>query len=195
MALDRVFQELCDRLRALESGLDELSSAVLHSKPAAGKAKAGPSKEHYLADRLWEMVAEMQGRQKESYIAAVEAKRAVESPLNLDRAWRMLKTSQEVVNLIGRQYASDMVSYERVSDLMMLRTEHPEWAGWVEAQLLQLQRLGKQIGDTSEAFLPCWQEIAERVGMTNVSVQATAVGQQTSAPDLVESHAIREGVT
>ena len=186
MALDRAFQDLCGRLRALETGLEELSSAVLHSKPAAGKAKAGPSKEHYLADRLWEMVAEMQGRQKEASVAAAEAKRAVDSPLNLDRAWRMLKTSQEAVNLVGRQYSSDMVSYERVHDLMTLRTEHPEWTGWVEAQLIHLGQLRKQIGDTNEAFLLCWQEIAERVGMTTVTVQTTNVGQQISAPELEE---------
>jgi hypothetical protein len=90
------------------------------------------------------------------------------------------------VNLVGRQYSSDMVSYERVNDLMTLRAEHPEWAGWVEAQLTHESRLGKQIGDTNEAFLFCWQEIAERVGMTSVSVQTTNVGQQISAAELVE---------
>jgi hypothetical protein len=172
MALDRAFQDLCDRLRALEAGLEELSSAVLHSKPAEGRAPAGANKEHYLADLLWEMVAEMQGRQKEASTAATEA--------------RLLKASQEAVNLVGRQYSSEIVSYERVNDLMTLRTEHPEWAGWVEAQLTHLSGLGKQIGDTNEAFLFCWQEIAERVGMTSVSVQTTTVGQQISAAELVE---------
>jgi hypothetical protein len=186
MALDRAFQDLCDRLHALETGLDELSSAVLHSKPAEGRANAGPNKEHYLADLLWEMVAEMQGQQKEASEAAAEAKRAVDPPLNLDRAWRMLKVSQGAANLIGRQYSLDMVSYERVHDLMTLRAEHPEWAGWVEAQLIHLEQLGKQISDANEAFLPCWQEIAERVGMTSVSVQTTNVGQQISAAELAE---------
>jgi hypothetical protein len=188
MPLDRTFQDLCDRLRALETGLEEMSSAVLHSKPAEGKAKAGPNKEHYLADLLWEMVAEMQGRQKEASVAAAEAKRAVDPPLNLDRAWRMLKESHQAMNLVVRMYSSDMASYERVDDLMKLRAEHPEWAGWVEAQLLHLQRVGKQISDASEAFLPGWQEIAERVGMTSVTVQSTSIGQQISAAELMEKH-------
>ncbi len=195
MALDKAFQDLCDRLHALETELEELSSAVLHSKPAESRANAGSSKEHYLADLLWEMVAEMQGRQKEASVAAAAAKRAVEPPLNLDRAWRMLKASHEAVNLIGRQYSSEIVPYERVNDLMTLRAEHPEWAGWVEAQRTHLSRLGKQISDASDAFLACWQEIAERVGMTSVSVQSTNIGQQITAQELMEKDAMRQGVT
>ena len=140
-----------------------------------------------MADRLWEMVAEMQGRQKEASVAGADAKLAVEPPVNLDRAWRMLKASQEAVNLVGRQYSSDMTSYERVSDLMMLRAEHPEWAGWVEVQLTHMGQLSKLINDASDAFLSCWQEIAERVGVTSVSVQTTNVGQQISAAELTES--------
>lgn len=186
MALDRTFQELCDRLRVLEADLEELSGSVLHSKPAEGRATADSNKEHYLADLLWEMVAEMQGRQKEASVAAAQAKQAVEPPVNLDRAWRMLKASHEALNLLGRQCSSEMFSYERVSDLMMLRAEHPEWAGWVEVQLTQLPRVGKHINDAAEACLPCWQEIAERVGMTNVSLQTTNVGQHISATELME---------
>lgn len=186
MALDTAYQNLCNQLHSLENSLEELSSSVLHSKPAEGRDLARANKEHYLADRLWDMVAETQGRQKEASVAAADAKRAVEPPVNLDRAWRMLKASQEAVNLVGRQYSSDLVSYERVSDLMTLRAEHPDWAGWVDAQMAHLAQLGKQISDVNDAYMSCWQEIAERVGMTSVSVQTTNVGQQISAAELVE---------
>jgi hypothetical protein len=188
MALEMAFQNLRDRLRSLEESLEELRSSVLHSKPAESRAGIGSNreKEHYLADRLWEVVAEMQGRLREASTAAEEAKQAVAPPVNLDRAWRMLKACHEAINMMAREYASEMFSYERVSDLMTLRAEHSDWAGWVDVQLSHLDRFGKQINDASETCLTCWQEIAERVGMTSVSVQTTNIGQQISAAELAE---------
>jgi hypothetical protein len=186
MAIDRVFQDLCERLQTLGTSLDEMGDAALHSRPAESRLKASPSKDHYLAGLLWEKVVEMQGRQKEAYEAAAEARRAVTPPVNLDGAWRMLKTSQEAVNLILRESLPDMMSYEMQNDLRTLRAEHPDWAGWVEAQLTQLQQVRELLNGVSDTYLLCWQEIGERVGMRNISLQASSVGQQISAAELAE---------
>jgi hypothetical protein len=186
MAMDRVFQELCERLQTLGTSLDEMGDAALHSRPAESRLKVSPSKDHYLAGLLWEKVVEMQGRQKEAYEAAAEARRAVTPPVNLDGAWRMLKTSQEAVNLIVRESLPDMTSYEMQNDLRTLRAEHPDWAGWVDIQLSHLDQLHALLNNVSDGFLACWQEIAERVGMRNISVHTNSVGQQISAPELTE---------
>jgi|SRR5215469_1130988 len=186
MAMDRVFQDVCERLQALGTSLDEMGDAALHSRPAESRLKVSASKDHYLAGLLWEKVVEMQGRQKEAIEAAAEARRAVTPPVNLDRAWRMLKTSQEAVNLILRESLPDMTSYEMQNNLRTLRAEHPDWAGWVDTQLSHLEQLQPLLNEVSDGFLACWQEIAERVGMKNISVQANSVGQRISAPELAE---------
>ena len=47
---------------------------------------------------------------------------------------------------------------------------------------MELESCQQDLYVTNEALFRCWLEIAERVGMTSVSVQATNIGQQITAP-------------
>jgi len=185
MALEKTFEDLYERLLALEKVLEDFANAVLHGKPA--------DEDHHLADRLWDAVAEMQGRSKDAKDAAADARKAVELPINLELAWRKLKACQQSLNQLSRQFPTEVASDKhveeliRVADLMTLRSEHPEWAGWVNVQLVHLGETREKILDATDGALLCWEEIAERAGMTNVSMHATNIGQQITVPVAKES--------
>ena len=67
-----------------------------------------------------------------------------------------------------------------------------DWAGSVKHGLEQCRQPIDAVG---KALAACWQEIAERIGTTSISVQATNIGQQITT-DASGSRAFEgEGVT
>lgn len=194
MALEKAFQDLCDRLCELEENLEHFGHAVNESKPAG--------KDHHLAGRLWEAVAEMQGLCGKGRAAAEEARKAVDLPVRLEVAWRKLRDCQQSMNDLSRQFPSlpgsdkDADQLIRVTDLMTLRCEHPLWAGWVDTQFDHLRDVCNSAREANESVLPCWVGIAERRVVANsASVQATNIGQQITVPEFASKGLRRKGVT
>jgi hypothetical protein len=71
-----------------------------------------------------------------------------------------------------------------------------EWSSWVTSVKQGIGHCRQPVEDAGKALAECWQEIAERVGMTSVSVRTTNIGQQiaSDAPTAKEEMA-REGIT
>ena len=188
MALERTFQELPDHVRKLRDALLALQLTVREDLPPEGSVA--------LVDQFGDAVDDSLGWLEESLQAAVQAQRAVEHPSDVDRARRALANCQEQFHRVEQRFVSDLISYEKLKDLASFgRGRRGEWIGWVKTVRLGLEQCRQPMDEVSKALLACWQEIAERAGMTSVSVQATNIGQQITAPELTSKDLIREGIT
>jgi hypothetical protein len=188
MALERVFQELSDRVRRLRDSFLALQLTIREDLPPQGGVA--------LVDQFGDAVDDSMGWLEESLAAAGEAQRAVGHPVDLDRARRALANCQEQFHRVEQRFASDLISYEKLKDLTGFgRSRRGEWVGWVKSVRRGLEECRQPMEEIGRALLACWQEIAERAGMTSVSVQATNIGQQIAAPELMAKDLAREGIT
>ncbi|HXG90951.1 MAG TPA: hypothetical protein VNN73_01105 [Blastocatellia bacterium] len=185
MALEGSFKELSARFNGLRDGLIEFRTSVL-DKPAEGDV--------VLVDLLGDAADDLLGWIEEASEACAEARHALSYPIDLDRARRALVTCQEKFNLAAQRFSSDLVVYERIAELTSLGEERKgEWLVWANSVKEAMELCRQPFYETSEALFLCWQELAERIGMNSVSVQATNIGQQIRVPSADE--AVREGVT
>ncbi len=176
MALEATFHHLSADLLKLREALLELHLTVAEDRPLKGASA--------FVERFSDAIEDMRGLVEDARLAAAEGGQAVGRPVDLDRARRALATAHEKCNRLARQYALDLVSYQRVDQLTRLGRERGgEWQAWASSVKEGLERCRQPLDNVNEAFFQCWQEIAERVGMNSVSVQATNIGQQIVAPE------------
>jgi hypothetical protein len=186
VALEKMFQELTDCLRRLRDNLLALQLTIREDLPPQGAVA--------LVDQFGDAVDDSLGWLEESLAAAVEAHQAVEHPLDIHQARRALANCQELFHRVAQRFVSDLVSYEKLKDLTGFgRSRRGEWLSWVRSVKDGLEECRQPIDEVSRALLACWQEIAERAGMTSVSVQATNIGQQITTPEFTSK--LRDGLT
>ena len=183
MALEATFRELSIQLRKLSDTLLALRLTVGEDKPLKGEAA--------LVDSLEDAILDLMGLLDECLKAARAAQKAVGYPLDLDAARRALAKLQGSFHRIEQQFSADLVSYEKLTDLANLGNERRgEWIPWTGSVKHGLEQCRQPLDGASKALAACWQEIAERVGMTSISVQATNIGQKVvTQPSEVEEHA------
>lgn len=170
MPLEATFRELFTELRKLQ---DTLIAArlTLGDKPVRGDAA--------LVDYLDDSMLDMLGFLEDSLKAARTAQKAVANAPDLNAARRALTVCQERFHRVERQFAAELVSYEKLKDLASLGSERRgEWLHWSNSVKDGIEQCRQPLDSSSKALAACWQEIAERVGMTTVSVQATNIGQK-----------------
>ena len=188
MALEKVFQELRIRIQKLRQALEFLSTTVEEDKPRRGDVVVAAT----LADAL----LAVRGTLEESRAAADDALQAVGHPIYNDRARRALTTCQELFHRFANQFSADLVSYERIDDLTSIGRERGQhWLGWATVVKESLEQCRALAEEVREGLFLCWQELAERIGMTSISVQNTAIGQQISAPELAGRETVHDGIT
>jgi len=177
VALEATFRELFSEFKKLQDTLVALRLTVGEDKPRKGDAA--------LVDHLEDSILDLMGLLEGCLRAAQAAQKAVRHPLDMDGARRALTTCQDRFHEIERQFAADLVSYERLKDLASLGSERgTEWRSWANTVKQGIEQCRQPLEGANKALAACWQEIAERVGMTSVSVQATNIGQQITTPDL-----------
>jgi hypothetical protein len=186
VALEATFRELSVCLHRLHDGMNELQ-VTLGDKP--------PEDESALADGLETAVLDLMGTLHEARKAALNAQRSVAHPVDLDRTRRALTLCQERFHRIEQQFASDLVSYERLTELARLGKERRAWFPWSNTVKQGIDLCRPPIERTSMALTACWQELAERLGTTNISMRATNVGQQISLSRSRTGDLEAEGVT
>jgi len=183
MALEKTFRQLSLSLHKLEDALNALHAT-------SGDT---PNDVSVLADRLAETVSDMQGTLYGTRRAAVQARKAVDSPIDLDRARRALTRCQERFHRVEQLFASELASYEKLTDLARLGNERRAWQPWVDMVRVGIEQCREPIEQASRAIAACWGELAERLGMLNISVQAT--GQKIAVPRAKVKDLEVEGVT
>lgn len=186
MALEATFRDLSVCLRHLHDSLNELQ-VTLGDKP--------PDEESALADGMETAVLDIMGTLHEARKAAVDGRRAVGHPVDLDLARRALTICQERFHRIEQQYASDLVSYEKLKQLARLGGRRRAWLPWSSALKQGIDQCQPHLQQTSAALASCWQELAERLGTMSISMQATNVGQKITVPRSRVTDLEAEGVT
>jgi hypothetical protein len=183
MALEKTFRQLTVSLHKLDDGLNDLHVT-------AGDT---PNDVSVLAERLEATVADMQGTLYGARRAALQARKAVSAPMDLDRARRALTRCQERFHRIEQMFASELASYEKLTDLARLGNERRPWQPWVSTVKLGIEQCREPMDQASRAIAACWGELAERLGMLNISVQAT--GQKIATAGSRVKDLEVEGVT
>jgi hypothetical protein len=151
--------------------------------------------ESALADGVEGRVLDLAGKLQEARKAAGLARKAVGDPVQLDQARRALTICQKLFHQLEQQFASDLVSYETLRELARLGSEQRAWLPWSSAVKQGIEQCRQPLQQTSTALASCWEELAERLGTMNISVQATNVGQQITVPRSTAEELEIEGVT
>lgn len=176
MALEATFVQLGVRLQALREALVSLRTTVIEDKPRQDEV--------VLVSLLGDAADDLLGWLEGALVAAGEAQQAVIYPTDLDRTRRALTACQERFQHLNRRFASELGAYERLTELSRLgRLRGGEWRGWVASVKAALDDCQPLLFKVEDAFLSCWQELAERLGMNSISVQATNIGQQLMFPE------------
>jgi len=187
MALESTFRALSIQIRKL---CDILNAVQLTAGDRPVRRGAA------LADELENAGLDLLGRLEEAG-AAARAARAAVAAMDLERARRSLAKCQEIFHGVEQQFGNELASFDRLSGLMALGVERGgEWKAWAGSMNAAIGEVRAPLGDVSLALTSCWQELAERLGMTNVSVTATNIGQQIAATPGTEAREFeQEGVT
>ncbi|GIK43708.1 MAG: hypothetical protein BroJett011_75410 [Chloroflexota bacterium] len=173
MALEATFQELPPKLMHLRTDLKDLE-VFIGDKPQA----------HKLPDDLGEIVVDLWNRVDQALEAALEAQAAVQHPTDLGRARSALATCQEQFNFVSHRLLTELRSDRQMAELNRLgRRLGGEWRGWASSVRQTLEESHLPLYEVNQALFRCWQELTERLDTMSVSVQATNIGQQITAPE------------
>jgi len=185
MALEATFRELSVSLHQLDDSLNGLHLTVMDK----------PNEESALVDGLENSVLDLIGTLSDARKSASRARRAVGHPPDLDRARRALTVCQERFHRMEQQFATDLVSYEKLRELVRLgRVRRREWLAWANSTKQGIEQCREPLARSSKALAACWQELAERLGTLSISVKTHNVGQQITMPKRREELEV-EGVT
>ena len=185
MALQPAFQDLCAQVEQLCDALRGLVT-IIEDKPTTGGVA--------LVDNLSNAALDTLGMAEEAVDCAGKAGHAVEPPTDIDRVRRALIECQENYNRIARLFSAELLHYDKMADLTGFGHKRKgEWQSWSETVKETIDRCQQPLFDLSQSLFRCWQEIAERVGTTSISVQTSNVGQKIRVSQ--ESDLMREGIT
>lgn len=174
MALEATFRKLTVALHKLHDALNTLQLTM-------GDTPAGD--ESALADGFENAVLDMTGTLEETRKSALEARKSVSYPCDLERARRALTRCHERFHRVEQQFASGLASYEKLTELARLGHERRSWGPWARTVKLGIEQCREPLEQTSQALTACWGELAERLGMVNISMNSTHVTQQITAPE------------
>jgi hypothetical protein len=175
MALQPALRTLSKELHALHEALMALRVTSVEDKPL--------NDDVVLVDLWGDAADDLLGWVEGAQAAAAEAQQAAAFPVDVQRAWRELSVCQERFSHVQQRYSGDLATYERIDELMHFgRQRGGEWESWANGVRLALDDCRPALYTAGQAISACWQEIGERLGMWSVSVQTTAIGQQSVLP-------------
>jgi hypothetical protein len=178
MAVETTFQDLVAKLRALREAVASLQITAVEDRPLSGSV--------LLVERIGDAADDLRGLAEESLAAADEALKAVGHPLNDYHARNSLASANRQFLQLEYKLLTDEMSAGHLNELTKFGRRHGrEWLGWTKSVLQALDQCRKPDQDAGEAFLLCWQDLAERLGSGGVSVQTTNIGP-ISAPSNAE---------
>lgn len=187
MALEAIFRQLVKQIQGLHEALHYLNLTVGDQPEDDGAM---------LADDLDEVVLNLIGVLHQARKAALNASKAVTHPVDLDRARRALTTCHERFHNIEQEFVGKVIAYDKLRALATLAGERRgEWPHWAGITKERIEECRPALEAVSLAIAACWQELAERVGMTSITVQATNIGQKIDKETLQSAEALHDGVT
>jgi hypothetical protein len=187
VAIETVFAELQHRLRALQEALEALGTTVDEDCPTRDDV--------IVASRLSDDLLAARGLLEEVLGAAGEAIETVAYPLDGDRARRALTVCQQQYQRFAHAFSFELAGFDRLDDLTSVAKKRGRgWSDWVNVVRLALEQCKMLSEEVANGLFLCWQELAERIASTSVSIRNTAIGQQVSAAALPGKEMTEESV-
>jgi len=187
VALESTFRELFSELKKLQDTLVALRLTVSEDRPRRSDVA--------LVDHLEDTILNLMGTLEEALKGARAAQNAVAHHVDLDGARRALTVCQERFHRIELEFSADLVSYEKLRDLASLAARGGEWHSWANSVKQGIEQCRQPLDGSGKALAACWQEIAERAGMTSISVRTTNIGQKIISKLEDGTEVVREGIT
>jgi hypothetical protein len=187
VALETVFAELQHRLRMLQEALEGLGTTVDEDRPTRDDV--------IVASRMSDDLLAARGLLEEVLAAADEATETIVYPLDGERARRALIVCQQRFQRFAHAFSFELTGFDRLDDLTSVGRERGrEWLDWVSVVKQALEQSRMLSEDVTDGLSLCWQELAERIATTSVSIRNTVVAQQVTAAELQDNALAREGV-
>jgi hypothetical protein len=180
MGLESTFRHLSECFLGLQKKVIELQEFV-DCKPEYDQAA--------VADDFSDKTLELQGTIHEARRWARTALQAVTSLQNLNRARWALGRCQAKFHQIEQTFADHLVSYDKLKELARVRGRDPDWSSWGKRVTQGIEECRGPLVLASQALAACWQELAERAGLVNISVRTTGMVQNLAG---AETPAIEE---
>lgn len=178
MALEKIFRDLARVLQTLREDLQAVQITLREDVPADGGV--------VLVDRFADAVDDSIGSLEECLAAADAGREALAARLEWDRAVRALTTCQEQFHSVELRFRSELVSYERLRELISFgRRRGGEWVAWTKSVRQGLDACNQPFEEAKNALLACWQGIAERPGSGCMQVKSAVASAGTGAEELV----------
>lgn len=185
MAMEQAFGALRHHLRRLQEALEALGTTVDEDRPTRDDV--------VVASRLSDDLLAVRGLLEDVLAAAADAHQAVAYPLDGDRARRALTTCQQQFQHFANAFSSDLAGWDRLDDLTSVGRERGRaWLDWVTVVKQGLEQSRMLSAEVGNGLFLCWQELAERIATTSVSIRNTSIGQQVSAAEIQDHATTRE---
>lgn len=168
MGLETTFRNLSQRLLKLQNKFVELQEFV-DCKPDYDDAAVA----HDFSDKTLELqgtIFEAKGWAKAALQSAVRA-------ADIDKLRRALVQCQAKIQHVEEVFGEYLVSYDRLKELERVRSRNPDWSSWGRKVRETIEECRDPLARVSKAIGLCWEELAERSGIINVSVRTTGVVQ------------------
>jgi hypothetical protein len=199
MSLELAFELLSKRLESLCDEVEELRFNAADFFPPTHPSAKNNSDHHKQrapspVESLGENAEAVKGDLHEALAAFGKALTAVRPPRDLYRAQAALIDVSRYLNDAVDRFRKDIMQPMTLQLLSQMANElRGEWPDW-------LQQIKSITYTTRDKFLEvwrtlcqCWEELADKLSSSAVSVRTTNIGQQITAPEMRET--VLEGMT
>jgi hypothetical protein len=133
-------------------------------------------KNHSFARRYVDRITELEGKVASALKSCEKCRRRRTTAAD---ACRTFAVCQQHYNSLIARYVGQFMQFEAVQRLRRFgRQGHGNWRPWADNVEKALIRLRTPLLALGRALTKCWQEVADRVGESTVSVRAMNVGQE-----------------
>jgi hypothetical protein len=182
---EKVFREMQHHLRTLQEALEALGTTVDEDKPTRDDV--------VVAARLSDDLLAVRGLLEEVLATADEACRAIAYPFDGSGARRALAACQQQFQHFAHAFSFELTGWDRIDDLTSVGRERGrDWLSWVSVVKQALEQCKMLSEEVANSLFFCWQELAERIATTSVSIRNTSIGQQVCAAEVQDSAKTRE---
>jgi hypothetical protein len=173
MALQSAFSDLVKRFERLLYVVSELA-VILDPNPT--------TEEPHLVHLLWDSTVQLEAWAEEAVAAAKIAAGAAGYPLDIDRLRQQMIALQRTYNDISKIYVTELLANSSLAELSHAGRRGDPLRRWSDVVTQSIVQCRQPMFEVAEALFLCWQEMVERIGMSSISVQTKAVGQEISVP-------------
>jgi len=169
MTIEATFNGLISRFSTLREAIEGLRLTVVEDRPSGDDV--------LLFERMSNLIDDLNGWLEEGRAGALRAFKAVTHPLNGQHAIQALAATHERLLQLEYHFFLKLTAYSLLDDLTRLsKSRGREWRAWNASVTDALDETSHRINELDRALLAAWQELAERIGTSGLSVQTTNIG-------------------